>query len=444
MSEPVVWSGAKGLEEALVPLGELVPYPGNARRHDLDVIVGSLQAHGQYVPIVVNRPTMQVLKGNGTLASSKQLGWSHIAVSYVDVSEEEALRIVLHDNRASDVSGYNDSALLELLQSLDDLEGTGFTQADIIALLPDEADRPRALTDVDDVPDLPAEPVSKRGDVWLLGPHRLLCGDATSSTAVLALMGKDRADAVWTDPPYGVSYVGGTKDHLTIAGDSKAELPGLLPPAFEVLVAAARPGAPVYVAHADTERVIFEQSMRAAGLLVRQNLVWVKSAIVLGRSDYHYRHEPILEASTPDAPSPAPDDDDLEVVTTHDPVLYGFTPGGKGRLGRGGPRWHGDNRTSTVFEVPKPQRNAEHPTMKPVELVLRMLRNSLAPGGIVLDTFAGSGSTLIAAHHHRARAVLVELDPKYVDVVCRRWQAHTGIVPVLQRTGREHDFAQVA
>lgn len=185
--------------------------------------------------------------------------------------------------------------------------------------------------------------------------------------------------------------------------------------------------------------------MLKAGLLVRQNLVWVKTSLVLGRADYHYRHEPILEAEVP-ADDEAPDaeavDTELEVVTTHEPVLYGFTPGGKGRLGRGGDRWHGDNKQSTVFEVPKPTRNGEHPTMKPTELIGRMLANSCPVGGLVLDLFGGSGSTMIAAHHHRSRSALVELDPRYADVICRRWQEHTGILPILARTGELVDFTE--
>lgn len=197
--------------------------------------------------------------------------------------------------------------------------------------------------------------------------------------------------------------------------------------AFGVVVSVCRAGAPVYVAHADTERVTFEEAMRGAGLLLRQNLVWVKNALVLGRSDYHYQHEPILEAEVPD---PGPE---------HEPVLYGFTAGGSGRLGRGGPRWHGDNKQSTVFVYKKPARNADHPTMKPVGLIAQMLHNSCPPGGVVFDPFAGSGSTLIAAQGRGMRAYCVELDPRYADVVIRRFEEHTGVVPTLD--GREVSFA---
>nr|WP_225422019.1 DNA methyltransferase [Mycobacteroides chelonae] len=191
---------------------------------------------------------------------------------------------------------------------------------------------------------------------------------------------------------------------MRIQNDVTGGLFELLKAAFDVVAAVARPGAPVYVAHADTERTTFESAMDSAGLQVRQNLVWVKNMMALGRSDYQYRHEPIL---------------------------YGFAPGGGGRLGRGGERWFGDNKSTTVFEVDKPARNAQHPTMKPVALIDAMLANSLPQGGVVLDPFAGSGSTLIAAHGRQSRCFGVELDPRYADVILQRFEEHTGIVPAL-------------
>ena len=218
---------------------------------------------------------------------------------------------------------------------------------------------------------------------------------------------------MWTDPPYGVDYVGKTKKALVIQNDTREDLPDLLSGAFRTAVAASRHGAPVYVAYAMREHQIFQDALESAGIIIRQHLVWVKNTMVLSHADYQYRHEPII---------------------------YGFTPGGTGRLGRGGPRWCGDNRATTVFEVDKPPANRDHPTMKPVELIDAMLANSLPTGGLVLDLFGGSGSTLIAAHHRRSRAVLVELDPRYADAICRRWQEHTGIVPVRRVSGEAVDF----
>lgn len=166
--------------------------------------------------------------------------------------------------------------------------------------------------------------------------------------------------------------------------------------------------------------------LEAAGFRVRQTLMWVKNALVMGRADYHWKHEPIIATVVPDE------------VDDYCPFFYGFAPGGEGRLGRGGEHWHGDNKATTVFNVAKPQASREHPTMKPVELIEPMLRNSCRPGGVVVDLFGGSGSTLIAAHHAGVKAVLVELDEKYADVICRRFQQHTGVVPV--RDGVEVSF----
>lgn len=420
------------LEVRRFGVGELQTYHRNPRRGDVKAIAESLRVRGQYRPIVVNLGTrtgrpLEVLAGNHTLLAARALGWESIEATTVDVDDDGAAQIVVADNRLADLGEYDEAELARLLADLDSLEGTGFSDQDVASMMA-ALEEPVALTDVDDVPDLPeSEPVSRLGDVWELGPHRLVCGDATDESVLRLAVGSGRADVMWTDPPYGVEYVGGTKDALTIQNDGAAGLPGLLDGAFAAAAGVLRAGAPVYVAHADSGRVTFEGALRGAGFDVRQNLVWVKNALVLGRSDYHYQHEPVLYGLAPYEPD-------------HEPILYGFADptGVKGRLGRGGPRWFGDNRQTTVFTVPKPKRSAEHPTMKPVELIVPMLRNSLPAGGLVLDMFAGSGSTLIAAHHVNGRAALVELDPRYVDVICRRWQEHTGVMPV--RGGESVDF----
>ena len=254
-------------------------------------------------------------------------------------------------------------------------------------------------------------PIARRGDLFLLGRHRVLCGDATNPDDLQVVIDGEPASAMWTDPPYGVEYVGKTAAALTIANDGGDDLEQLLTDAWSSVRPALRSGAPSYVAHSDTRRVTFEETLVAAGWLVRQNLIWVKNTMVLGHSDYHYQHEPIL---------------------------YGFAGQRPGRLGRGGPWWFGGNAQTTVFEAPKPARNAEHPTMKPVQLILDMLTNSVRPGATVLDPFGGSGSTLIACELLGAAARVVELDPRFVDVICARWQQQTGELPT--RDGQPVDF----
>lgn len=180
------------LHELLHPIADLLPFPGNPRRGNVDLIVDSLRRHGQYRPVVANRRTMQVLAGNHTLAAARAMGWEQLAVTWVDVDDEQAARIVLVDNRASDLAGYDDQALLDLLQGLPDVAGTGWTDVDLAELLSSISDPPRSDNDPDDVPDVPSVPVSKPGQVWELGPHRLVCGDSTDPAVLDLVMGGGR------------------------------------------------------------------------------------------------------------------------------------------------------------------------------------------------------------------------------------------------------------
>lgn len=411
-----------------IPVESLRTFDGNPRKGDIAKIAVSLEKHGQYRPIVVNAGTStgrprEVLAGNHTLLAARSLGWPKIDACVVDVDDATAKSIVAADNKLADLGGYDDEALFALLDSLEDLSGTGFSESELEKLRQDLCP-PDVLTDPDEAPAAPADPVSQPGQVWELGGHRLLVGDSTDLDAVRRLVGDTPPDCVWTDPPYGVDYCANLTpekarkarkrtDGLTIQNDGAGGLENLLEQAFDVVVKVCCPGAPVYVAHSDTERMKFEQAMLEAGIVVRQNLVWVKDRLALGRSDYHYRHEPIL---------------------------YGFTPKGQGRLGRGGQRWFGNDSQTTVFAFDKPTTNAEHPTMKPVALIDAMLANSLPPGGVVFDPFGGSGSTLIAAHGRGCRAFLVELDSRYADVILHRYEAHTGDTPKLD--GEPVSFVQ--
>ena len=383
-----------------VPVGSLRPYGRNPRRGNLQAIRESLQAHGQYRPLVVNRRSGEVLAGNHTLKAALELGWEEIAVTYVDVDEEQAARIVLVDNRANDLAGYDDAGLAALLEGLPTLAGTGYTATDLDRLLA-SLGTGREGTDTEPG-EVPEQPRTQPGDLYLLGEHRLLCGDATSRADLERLMAGEVAEVLWADPPYGVDYVGKTKDALRLRNDHGDQLRGLLAEALPILDGALVPSGRWYVAApAGPRGTVFRVALDEAGWSFHQALVWVKDAMVLGHSDYHYRHED---------------------------VLYGWKPG-PGRAGRGrhnGSRWYGDHTQTTVFEIPRPKASREHPTIKPVELVERCLGNSSAPGQLVVDPFAGSGTTLIAADNLDRRCYALDIDPAYCDVIVDRWERHTG------------------
>jgi site-specific DNA-methyltransferase (adenine-specific) len=384
------------LDIARVAIGTLRPYPRNPRRGNIEAIKQSLATNGQYRPIVVNRRTGEILAGNHTWRAARELGWSEIAVTYLDVDDEQAARIVLADNRANDLSGYDNEALADLLIELPSLEGTGYDRDDLDALL---ADLGIGSGLEDDPPPLPAEPRTRPGEVFELGAHRLICADARDPEAYRTLLGDEQAELLWTDPPYGVSYEGKTEAKLRIKGDGRDGLPDLLGKAFAAADTALADGAPLYVAHPGGERSLdFGRAFLGAGWSLRQTLVWVKDSIVLGHLDYHYSHEQLL---------------------------YGFKPG-SGRLGRGGSGWHGDDAQASVLEFDRPKASIEHPTMKPPALIEHCLRNSSRPGALVLDPFAGSGSTLVACEASGRAARLIELDPRYCDVICDRYEVLAG------------------
>ena len=337
-----------------------------------------------------------MLCGNHTLLGARALGWSEIAVTFVDVSPEQAKRILVVDNRTSDLATYDTQELVDLLTELDSLEGTGFDE-DVLSKLLDELN-PEPLAD-DEPPPLPEEAETQPDELIVLGDHRLVCADARDPGSYARLMGGERAELLWTDPPYGVSYEGKTRQSLRIENDGAAGLEGLLRESFAAIDSVLAPGARLYVAHPAGElSLIFGRCLVAQGWRLRQTLVWVKDPFVLGRSDYHYRHEPIL---------------------------YGHKPG-RGRIGRGARGWFGDNAQDSVLEVARPRASREHPTIKPPELVERCLRNSTRRGDLVLDPFAGSGSTLSACESSGRAARLIEADPRYCDVVVGRFERLTG------------------
>lgn len=402
----------------LVAAEKLRFYPGNARLHDDDLLQESLAVNGQYKPIVVQRSTDYVLAGNGTLEAALALGWSHVAVAYLDVSNDEARTIVLVDNEASERGGYDYGLLAELLGQQDDWAGSGFDQERYEAIL-EQNGTPlqlpdRTHVDEDDPGALPADPRTRPGDVWQLGEHRLVCGDATDPEAYAALLRGDRpVDLLWTDPPYGIDYVGKTADALTIQNDALApdQLEAFLYTSLSLAHERLRPGAGSFVCAPSGDLFdVFATVLRRIGVR-RHTIVWVKDRFVLGRADYHYRHESIFHGEVPGGTG---GDDERDA----DSILYGWKAGAAHQAPP-------NRKQDTVWDVARPARSAEHPTMKPVELPARAIRNHTKRGDLVLDVFAGSGSALSAAEQLGRTARLLELDPRYCDVIVARWEALT-------------------
>lgn len=352
-------------------------------------------------------PDGRVILGNQRLRAitemraAGEMGWETVPVVTVDLDERTAAEWAIRDNNEYGVWQEEELAALlrEMQQGGSDLDLTGFDASELDRLLGSlEHDADLNVVDPEEIA-LPAKPRTKIGDVLVLGRHRLVCGDATDASVVQLACGGAAADVVWTDPPYGVNYEGKTRQRLTIQNDDAHGLPALLAGAYAAILECAKPNAPVYVAHpAGRRSPVFTLEAERAGLRVHQTLIWVKDIFVLGHSDYHYRHEPILLAYTP----------------------------GEGRAGRGGANWYGGATHDSVFEVPRPRASQQHPTMKPVALIDACLRNSSQHGDLVLDLFGGSGSTLIAAELNGRRSAIVELDPAFCDVIRDRWKALTG------------------
>lgn len=409
------------------PVASLRTYHRNPRQGDVVAIRQSLVVNGQYKPLVANRGThtgraREVLAGNHTLKALRDLSWPEVAVCWVDVDDDQAARIVAADNRTADLGDYDERLLAELLGDLPSLEGTGYDEEALARIIRnlDAAEPATGLTDPDDVPEAPEQPFSKPGDLWLLGEHRLLCGDATSRDDVARLMNGQRAALMATDPPYLVDYDGSnhpqstkntamTKDKQW--DDYKDPTTGL---AFYIdfigaaLAEALTEGPVIYQWHADLRRALVVDAWEHHGLLPHQTVIWVKPTAVLTRSDFMWQHEP---------------------------CLYGWRRGTRPPTSRRPPA-----NEPTVWQLNNRARNDIHPTQKPVEIFGKPIAWHIPTGEIAYEPFSGSGSQLIAAHQLGRRCYAMEIAPQYVDVACRRWQEHVGQLPVLEATGEPHDF----
>lgn len=381
------------------PISEIRPYPNNPRINDdaVDAVVESIRQCGYCAPIVVDE-NMVILAGHTRLKALQKLCWEEAEVCIkAGLSEEQKRKYRILDNKTAELAAWDEDLLVQELEGLDfgplvldwDIEDVGAVELGSEELAEDD----------DYEIDLPAEPRAKLGDIYQLGRHRLMCGDSTSAEAVHRLAAGGSVRLLLTDPPYGVNYSGGTKDALTIENDdlNDEEFLEFLCAAFTAADESMMPGAAFYIWHADSRSSVFRQACELAGWTVRQCLVWVKNSLVLGRQDYQWKHEP---------------------------CLYGWKAGAAHK-------WRSDRKQTTILEFDRPQRNAEHPTMKPVPLFDYQIRNNTDPGDIVLDLFAGSGTTLIASEQNGRTAYCMEYDPHYVDVIIDRWQSLTGKEAVL-------------
>lgn len=401
---------ADNLLPLATPLDQLRFLDGNPRRGDVDAVARSLERFGQLKPIVA-RADGTVIAGNHTLMAAKQLGWTELAVVRTDHDDATAKAFALADNRTSELGTYDEQALLDMLNEVNEVDpsllaAASFASTDLDDLLARLAP-PTPVIEPDAVP-AHAPSLTVPGDVWLLGPHRLLCGDATSQIDVDHVLDGALADMVWTDPPYGVDYVGKTADALTLDNDDldAAGTRALLADAFPVALARCRPGAAWWVASPPGPLMrLFVDVLDDLGIW-HQTIIWAKDQFVMGHSDYHYRHEPLL---------------------------YGWAPGAAHQATP-------DRTQDTLWDIPRPAASRDHPTMKPVALVQRAIVNHTKPGALVLDPFAGSGTTAIAAHQSGRKARLIDCDPRCCDVIARRYQEATGVAPVNEATGQEHDF----
>lgn len=423
----------------VVPIGSVIPYGKNPRKNEAAVekVAASLQAFGFRQPIVVDKDRV-VLVGHTRLLAALRLGMKQVPIHVaLDLTPAQAKAYRLADNRVHQEAEWDEELLkLELgeIEKLGfDLLQTGFDAEEISALL--HADRGGLLPDVDEnaVPKAPEHPVTVRGDLIQLGAHRLICGDSTDPFVIEKLFAGRRADAVFTDPPYNVNYEGGAgKIQNDSMVDSKFRV--FLLRAYSVMFRMLKDGAAIYVCHADTEGLNFRQAFVESGFKLAGCLIWCKDALVLGRSDYQWQHEPILYGWKPTGSHKWYGDRKSTTIAEF-MMTAPLTPiengGWRLRLNDQYFEIRGDNISvreieTTVAKVKRPKKSEDHPTMKPVALVDKMLTNSTKKGDLVFDSFGGSGTTLISCEKLGRSAYLCEIEPKFCDVIVLRWEQATG------------------
>ena len=366
---------------------EIKMYENNPRNNDgaVEYVANSIKEFGFKVPIVLDKNNV-IVAGHTRYKAAKLLKITEIpCIIADDLSDEQVKAFRLIDNKAAELSSWDIDLLNLELENIKDIDMELFN-FEISNILDNVVDDEYEV-------ELPEDPKTKTGNIYKLGNHYLMCGDSTNTDDVKKLMNNQLADLIVTDPPYNVNYEGKTGDNLKIMNDNMEnnQFYSFLESAFINLYESIKDGGSIYVFHADTEGLNFRKAMMSSGFKLAECLVWVKNAFVMGRQDYHWKHEP---------------------------VLYGWKPGASHYF-------INDRSQSTVLEFDKPIRNEEHPTMKPIDLIAYLINNSSKKDEIVLDLFGGSGTTMIACEQTNRKAFIMELDPRYCDVIVDRWEKFT-------------------
>lgn len=375
----------------LVPIEKLVPYVNNARTHNASQIMklrSSLREFGFINPVIIDRD-YNIIAGHGRVIAAKEEKIDKVPCVFVDyLTEAQKKAYILADNRMAMDAGWDEQLLKVEIESLQaenfDVSLTGFDEKELSDLFDSEKDAKDDNFDVDK--ELQKPTVTKAGDVWLLGAHKLICGDSTKEETYKVLMGEQKANLVVTDPPYNVNYQGsaGKIKNDNLKND---QFYRFLLAAFTCMEKAMADDASIYVFHADTEGLNFRKAFADAGFYLSGTCIWKKQSLVLGRSPYQWQHEP---------------------------CLFGWKKNGRHQ-------WYSDRKQTTIWEFDKPKKNGDHPTMKPIPLIAYPIRNSSMTNCTVLDPFGGSGSTLIACEQTGRICRTIELDEKYCDVIVKRY-----------------------
>lgn len=405
-------------EMNLVDIDKLIPYVNNARTHSkeqINKLRASIREFGFINPVIIDRD-YNVIAGHGRIMAAKAENITEVPCVFVDyLNDAQKKAYILADNRMALDADWDEELLkveIESLQGADfDLNLTGFDEAELMDIFGDDNQSRAKDDDFDLTAALEKASFVEKGDVWTVGRHRLMCGDAISSEDVSTLMGNTKANLILTDPPYGVSFK--SSSGLTIQNDSmkNEEFYNFLLASFKCMAEHLENGGSAYVFHADTEGLNFRKAFIDAGFHLAGCCIWVKDSLVLGHSDYQWQHEP---------------------------VLYGFVQNGKHK-------WYSDRKQTTIWNFDKPKRNANHPTSKPLDLLSYPIGNSTQENGVVIDTFGGSGSTMMACEQMNRICYMMELDEKYASVILRRYVENTNNAEgvFVERNGRKIQYTEL-